>query len=113
MKIYLNQLGMCNALGRDLGEIAPRLAAGDVSGMVREAGLLVEGEACVGRVQGELPQIPPELAALASRNNQLLMAAVQPLLAEIEVLAARYGRHRIGVVLGTSTSGIAETEAAL
>ncbi|KMN83469.1 3-oxoacyl-ACP synthase [Chromobacterium sp. LK11] len=107
MTVYLNELAMINALGRELPEIHRRLLAGDCGGMCEEAG------AVVGRVAGALPEIPAELARYDSRNNRLLLAALEPLRVRVEALAARYGRHRIGVVLGTSTSGILETELAV
>lgn len=107
MTVYLNELAMINALGRELPEIYRRLLAGDCGGMCEEAG------AVVGRVAGALPEIPAELARYDSRNNRLLLAALEPLRARVEALAACYGRHRIGVVLGTSTSGILETELAV
>lgn len=48
-----------------------------------------------------------------SRNNSLLLQALSPLRDTIASLIDRYGPERIGVVLGSSTSGIAEGEAAI
>jgi len=48
-----------------------------------------------------------------TRNNSLLRAALAPMRAEIEALKQRFSAARIGVVLGSSTSGIAEGEAAI
>jgi 3-oxoacyl-[acyl-carrier-protein] synthase-1 len=47
------------------------------------------------------------------RNNRLMLAALDQIAPAIEETAERYGRHRVAVVLGTSTSGIAEGERAL
>ncbi|WP_024304123.1 beta-ketoacyl-[acyl-carrier-protein] synthase family protein [Pseudogulbenkiania sp. MAI-1] len=114
MKVYLNDLAMINALGSDLATIRERLFAGAGDGMVREAGWLVGGgEALVGRVQATLPDIPPALARYASRNNRLLLAALAPLRPALDAMIARYGKPRIAIVLGTSTSGIEETEKAV
>src|SRR5471032_1168994 len=46
------------------------------------------------------------------RNNRLLLAALAQISPAIEAARERYGAHRIGVVLGTSTSGIEAAEAA-
>ncbi|MGH8355751.1 MAG: beta-ketoacyl-ACP synthase, partial [Pseudomonas sp.] len=62
----------------------------------------------VGAVDAALPPLPFPTAAQATRNNQLLLAAALEIEAEIRQAIARYGRGRIGVVLGTSTSGIHE-----
>lgn len=113
MTIYLNDLAMVNALGCDLDTVHRRLLAGDTQGMVEEAGWLPNAGVRVGRVQGVLPALPAELARFNSRNNQLLMAAMAPLLPRLQDLIRRYGHRRIGIVLGTSTSGIAETEHAV
>lgn len=48
-----------------------------------------------------------------TQTNRLLVASMQDLLPQIEDLKSRYGAHRIGIIVGTSTSGIAEGEAAL
>ncbi len=60
----------------------------------------------IGKI-GSLPE------AAASRNNRLLAALLDEIAAEIGQAKARYGAHRIAIVLGTSTSGIAEGEAAI
>ena len=116
---YLTALGLVNALGNSCDEVRGRLLAGDTSGMVREAGWLATGgeevinTALVGKVQAKLPAVPAHLARYDCRNNRLLLAALAQIGEAVEGAIARYGRARIGVVLGTSTSGIAEGEAAI
>jgi 3-oxoacyl-[acyl-carrier-protein] synthase-1 len=112
-KVYLPALGIVNALGKGVDEIAQGLFAGDTSGMVLEDGWLPAGVARVGRVRGDLPEVPQSLAAYACRNNRLLLAALAQIQADVEAAISRCGKDRIGVVLGTSTSGIAEGEAAV
>jgi 3-oxoacyl-[acyl-carrier-protein] synthase-1 len=48
-----------------------------------------------------------------SRNNQLALTALQQIRPAVDAAIQRYGAHRVGVVVGTSTSGIAGTEDAL
>jgi 3-oxoacyl-[acyl-carrier-protein] synthase-1 len=70
----------------------------------------------VGEITQELTNISPELIAYQSRNAKAALTTLnyQPdgLRAAIETAKACYGAHRIGVVIGTSTSGLYETESA-
>jgi len=108
MTAYLNALGVICALGRDKQSVARNLFAGDCSGMRPESGWVPERILPVAAVQGELAAIPAELSAQASRNNQLLMEATLQIAEPIQRAIDTYGRERIGIVLGTSTSGIDE-----
>ncbi|MET0613403.1 MAG: beta-ketoacyl-[acyl-carrier-protein] synthase II, partial [Pseudomonas caspiana] len=108
MNAYLNALGLICSLGSDREEVARRLFAADTSGMVEEGGWVPERILPVGAVKTELPQIPSALASHNSRNNQLLLAAALQIEPDIREAITRYGTHRIGVILGTSTSGIDE-----
>ncbi len=111
---YFAALGLLNALGNDRHEVGERLFAGDGSGLARESGWLSgDGDALVGRVRGELPPLPARLARYDCRNNRLLLAALTQISDAVTDAIGRYGRARIGVVLGTSTSGIREGEAAI
>jgi 3-oxoacyl-[acyl-carrier-protein] synthase-1 len=113
MTAYLNALGVICALGRDRRQVARNLFAGDCSGMRRESGWVPERELPVAAVQGDLASIPPHLAEQRSRNNQLLLEAALQIRDDIEQAIQTYGRERIGVVLGTSTSGIDEASRGL
>ena len=113
MTAYLNALGVICALGRDKSEVARNLFAGDCSGMRSEAGWVPERSLPVAAVRGELAPIPAELAQQASRNNQLLLEAALQIREDIDRAIQTYGRDRIGVVLGTSTSGIHEASRGL
>lgn len=108
MTAYLNALGVICALGRDKHTVARNLFAGDCSGMRSESGWVAERALPVAAVPGELAPIPPALATQRSRNNQLLLEAGLQIRAEIDQAIQAYGRARIGIVLGTSTSGIDE-----
>ncbi|OXS22485.1 beta-ketoacyl-[acyl-carrier-protein] synthase II [Pseudomonas fluorescens] len=108
MSAYLNALGVICALGRGQAEVSRRLFAGDCSGMRAESGWVPERVLPVGGVQGELASIPPELGQQSSRNNQLLLEAALQIEEEIRQAIHTYGASRVGMVLGTSTSGIDE-----
>ena len=108
MTTYLNDLGVICSLGRGPDDVARSLFAGDCSGMQRESGWVPERSLTVGAVKGELAAIPAELHQQKSRNNQLLLEAALQIHDDIDQAIKRYGRERIAVVLGTSTSGIDE-----
>jgi len=74
---------------------------------------LLDGEILVG--QGHpLPRSRTDKGpGPKSRNNQLLWAAYEQIHEEVQIRIRRLGHEHIAVVVGTSTSGIAETEEAL
>jgi 3-oxoacyl-[acyl-carrier-protein] synthase-1 len=108
MTAYLNALGLICSLGRNTREVARNLFTGDCSGMRAEAGWVPERSLPVAAVQGELSAIPAGLTQHNTRNNRLLLEAALQIRADIEQAIQTYGRGRIGIVLGTSTSGIDE-----
>src|SRR3954464_4438883 len=112
-RLYLSGLGIANALGEGREQVRERLLAGDFSGMRLEQGWLPSGAARLGRVRAELPPLPAGNERFECRNNRLLLLAAAQMREVIERAIERFGRERIGVVLGTSTSGIAEAEVAI
>ena len=69
----------------------------------------------IGEVAGvDAVQIPAHLAKFDCRNNRLaLLCLLQDGFVEaVRAASAKYGAQRIGVFLGTSTSGILQTELA-
>ncbi|HHQ4050760.1 beta-ketoacyl-[acyl-carrier-protein] synthase family protein [Citrobacter sp. Cm046] len=107
--IYISAVGMINALGNDADEIAANLTRGIAPGMRARTDWL-QGHPCavLAGIDGELPTIPDNFRAHRSRNNQLLLAALAQIQPQVDDAIARYGRDRIAIVLGTSTSGLDE-----
>ena len=105
---YLNALGLLCALGEGKQAVADALFAGDASGMRAEDGWVPERSLTVGAVHADLPAMPPGFEGSHSRNNQLLLAAALQIESELRTAIAQHGAHRVGLVLGTSTSGIRE-----
>ncbi len=109
LPVYLHALGMVNALGDDVASIVGALARGEAPGM----GPITTrtGTAFAGSVKAPLDVAPPaSLAHYDCRNNRLLLAALAQIRPAIEAARERFGAGRIGVVLGTSTSGISAAE---
>lgn len=111
--VYLSALGLVNALGDNPASVLANLLEGRAPGMRLREGWIVGRSVYVGEVVGELPVWPQALAHYASRNNQLLLAAAQQIAEPLQAAILRYGRERIGVVIGSSTSGIREGELAV
>ncbi|PIB68068.1 beta-ketoacyl-[acyl-carrier-protein] synthase family protein [Pseudomonas sp. 2995-3] len=108
MTAYLNALGVICALGRGQAEVSRSLFTGDCSGMRAESGWVPERVLPVGGVRSELVAIPADLRPQSSRNNQLLLEAALQIESELRQAIHTYGASRVGIVLGTSTSGIDE-----
>ncbi|MDR7093541.1 beta-ketoacyl-[acyl-carrier-protein] synthase family protein [Hydrogenophaga laconesensis] len=75
----------------------------------------VELPTWVGEVDGvDAFVVPPAVAAYDCRNHRLALLALQAdgFEAQARAAVARYGAGRVGVFVGTSTSGILETELA-
>lgn len=104
--IYLHHASAICALGADIHSINTRLFGNPPSPLVKTDAYSAGRPLPLGLVT----DLPP---AADTRNNALLHAALAPIRAEIEALKQRFGAARIGVVLGSSTSGIAEGEAAV
>ena len=112
--IFINAVGMVSALGDTLEITRERLLSGVSPGMREETGWLNRNRPVwVGRTMQELPCLSGELTKYDCRNNRLLLFSCEQVREEINTAIARYGRDRVGVVLGTSTSGIAAGEEAL
>jgi 3-oxoacyl-[acyl-carrier-protein] synthase-1 len=105
----LNALGIICTLGSGKHAVAEALFAGDDSGMRAEAGWIPGRSLPLGAVREVLPSIPTKLAATRdNRANRLLLAAALEIESDIRAAISRYGAARIGMVLGTSTTGIEE-----
>jgi 3-oxoacyl-[acyl-carrier-protein] synthase-1 len=109
---YLNALGILCAAGdcadavqQNLLSEEPALTRIDAFGAGREIPL--------GIYHGDLPGLPLPHPRWQSRNNQFALAALQQIEAQVAAAIARYGADRVGVVIGSSTSGIAESESAV
>jgi len=106
---------MISPLGNTLDENKRRLLGQVQSGVV-PTDLYSPGRLLpLGRVDPTL-SLPP-LANLPwharSRNNQVALAALAQIRPAVDSAIAQFGSNRVGVVIGTSTSGIAEGETAL
>lgn len=113
MNDYLNDLGLVCCLGNQRAEILGRLLNADRSGLSASDAYRIGQPLYLGQVDVDLPQVPMALSLYDCRNNRLLLAALVQIRSSVEAMRARFGHERIGIVLGTSTSGVRNTELAL
>ena len=109
----LKALGVINALGNNKQQVLENLLSGKSLAMDSREGWIPEQSVCVGAVDIDLPNIPVALKHFNSRNNRLLLAALEQIHEDIDTAVEQYGRSRVAVVVGSSTSGILEGEQAL
>ena len=112
--LVLSNLTVSSSLGIGLAATFDALAA-QRSGLAPCTFETAQVDTWAGQVDDRnLVPVTGELAHFDCRNNRLAQLALQQDDFETAVAAARnrYGAHRIGVFLGTSTSGIHSTELA-
>jgi len=112
--LQLSHLTLTTCLGRGLEATAGALQRRE-SGLARRAFETAVLDTCIGEVEGvDAVRLAPALAAWDCRNNRLAeLGLAQDGFAEaVRAAAVRLGEARIGVFLGTSTSGILQTEQA-
>lgn len=113
-KLQLSSYTTTTALGRGLD--AQRLAIQQQRSGLRACDLEgVDLETWIGRVDGiEEISLPAELVDYTCRNNQLAWLGLTQdnFLDRVADAAEHYGKKRVGVFVGTSTSGIQQTELA-
>lgn len=102
--------GVCNALGRERGEVLANLREGR-SGL-KAPPFTLPFPTLAGVVEGELPDIPRELAAWSNRPARIAGHLVAQIDAPLQRTRARWRADRIGIILGTSTAGADATEVA-
>lgn len=110
--LYLHACGFNSALGVTTKQVRQRLRQGSSPDMMRgHTWLNADQQAIVGTVASALPRIKEK--RWNSGNNRLALSALQQIAAPVAQVLNRYGAERVAVVVGTSTSGIADGESAL
>jgi 3-oxoacyl-[acyl-carrier-protein] synthase-1 len=112
--LALSHFTATSAIGRGLAETLAALGARR-GGLAPCAFETVALQTCVGQVTGiEAVRLPAALARFECRNHRLALLGLEQddFAAAVRRCAARRGAARIGVLLGTSTSGMLQTELA-
>ena len=109
---YLNAVGMLCSMGGSPAEIKQNLLT-KKSGLTSTNAYGSENPLLIGLIQGELPTVPLSHKKWHTRNNQVAFAALSQIRVKVDAAINKYGADRIAVVVGTSTSGIDESERAV
>lgn len=107
--VYLHKPGVVCALGETTDQVAHALFASQPTPLTQTDAYSPGRPLPLGVVAADLPELKGECA---SRNNRLLLKALEQLQPLLNRVLNNHAPHRIGVVLGTSTSGIGEAERA-
>nr|WP_275588097.1 beta-ketoacyl-[acyl-carrier-protein] synthase family protein [Oceanisphaera litoralis] len=108
----MNAMAMVSAIGEGREIAYHRLRSGKAR-LTQTDSFSSERPMPLGLYSGALPEIVLTEAHWHSRNNRLALAALNQIQTAIADAVNSFGRHRIGVVIGTSTSGISDTESCL
>lgn len=112
--VYLADLGLVCALGTDRAAISTGLFRSDAPGGLSRTDRYSPGRRLhLGLVPGEWSPSADVPLAMRSRNNALLYAALGQIQSSLDRCRSALSPSRIGVIIGSSTSGIAEGEMAI
>ncbi|MBR4597725.1 MAG: beta-ketoacyl-ACP synthase [Opitutales bacterium] len=106
MKFGLSDLGIVCALGCGKAEVLKNALASSVRGMQKSGDVIANSETFLGVADFELPQI--ENSRHNTRCNALALAAALQIEDKIRGAISKYGAGRVGVVLGSSNTGMRE-----
>ncbi|MGV3622653.1 MAG: beta-ketoacyl-ACP synthase [Archangium sp.] len=113
MTAFLSAPAVVCALGENTSVVRDALFGPKVSGVETTDFFSPERPLALGQFTGTLPSLAHVSNDLRSRNNALLELALLQLKQPVLDAISRFGSDRVGVVLGTSTSGIGESELAV
>jgi 3-oxoacyl-[acyl-carrier-protein] synthase I len=111
-RLGIADAGLATPLGTGKATVADALLRDRRARFTERSDLIPGRTIIVGTVNTALPEVPEAYREMASRNNRLALAALEEMRGSVDAAVRRFGRSRIAVVVGTSTSGIAEGEAA-
>ena len=115
--VYLNDCGIVCAIGNSHSEIKDQLWHRVQSGVTLTDACSPGFVLPLGRIsqqsEAQLPSMAHWPIQCQSRNNQLALAALAQIRPTVDAAIEQFGPDRVGLVIGTSTSGIANTERAL
>ena len=99
-----------SALGQDIQHIRERLTTPD-NPLTLETGFLADRPVWVGRYADALIEsVPESLKIFDSRNLRFALTALQKIEVELQQQIAGIDPKRLSIVMGTSTSGISDSE---
>lgn len=111
--IFIQTPGVVCALGSGVEDIREHLFSGQSVGMYANNTLFPCQSLMSGHVETPLPELLSCPLAQQTRNNRLLLAAFRQIEKNTRQAMSGIPHHRIATILGTSTSGVEESERAV
>jgi len=112
IEMYINCLALNNSQGGNAAEIFNSIFLKNTVTEGERVKLISGRQALVRRVNFALPVVTYRPGQFDTRNNRLLLHVAMQMKNQIETVIEKYGKQRVAVILGTSTSGILESEEA-
>lgn len=108
MKLPITGWWAASALGAGKAETIANLASGHAPGMRQISGDIPGRDIFFGCIDSSLPKIREHRWNM--RSCRLIELAITQMRGALDALVAKYGRKRVGVVIGASNTGIDEAE---
>lgn len=108
-KIYLNHLGLVCSAGATKQQVINSLQSNKAC-LTKSQQYSHSKPLMLGLYDGDLPDIALKQRHWHTRNNQFALLAALQIAEQVELAKAKFGSHRIAVIIGTSTSGISDNE---
>ena len=112
MSVSIDAIGVCSTLGTGLEATLKHLSVGLPTHMVGQQ-LLSGRSAMIANYKDPLPDLPASFSHYDNRNNRLAYLAYQQIDNVVQAAVQQYGRHKVGVIIGSSTAGIISSEKAM
>ncbi len=108
MNFGLSDLGIVCALGCGKEEVLKNAASSSTAGMSKSETIIKGGQTFLGEANFPLPEI--ENPRWNTRCNRLALSAVLQIEHSVRCAVEKYGAGRVGVVVGSSNTGMREFE---
>lgn len=108
--VPITAISAVSGMGRTTAEVLAALDGGRTG--LRAPTFPLGFTTLVGAVPGELPSLPSGYARYDTRLARIGMMALTQIEPEVRAAIARWGKHRVAILIGTSTGGLDATEVA-
>lgn len=107
-KIFLSALGIVTALGSSKEDVLQNLLDGSLKNVVWRDDFVAGKKFRLASVLDQLPEISAKFKFHDTRCNRLLLASYLQIKNEVDEAIKKYGKKRIAIIIGSSSSGIDE-----
>jgi 3-oxoacyl-[acyl-carrier-protein] synthase-1 len=108
--LAITAYSLCNCLGRTTAQVIDSLSESRTG--LGPPPFSLPFETVCGAVRGELPKLPAQHSAYDAHQARIALQTFEEIRGPLAAAARRWGPDRIGIVMATSTGGIAVSEEA-